>query len=88
MTDTSLPAIIAASSLSEEDKAIWTNAFTKLNDSQTQVLADVIGEDESKLQLLTDNFKEKHEAFQNDDSAAMQATFDKETSYIESQVTE
>lgn len=87
MTDTTLSAFIAASPLSDEDKAIWTKAFTILNEAQVQVLTDVIGDDEAKLAFMTENFKEKHEAFQSRDSTAMQATLDKEASFIGAQVT-
>ncbi|PIQ67902.1 hypothetical protein COY25_03235 [Candidatus Uhrbacteria bacterium CG_4_10_14_0_2_um_filter_41_7] len=87
MTNIPLQDFIISSNLSDTDKVLWARAFTILNEAQVQVLSDVIENDYSKLSFMTENFKEKHEAFQNRDANAMQATFDKETSFVESQLT-
>lgn len=87
MTNITLQDYIISSKLSDADKALWATAFTILSEVQIRVISDIIENDDSKLSFMTENFKAKHEAFQNRDASAMQTVFDKETSFAKSELT-
>lgn len=82
MTDVNLQDLVRNSDLSAEDKNLWEKAFTLLNEAQVQVLADVIGTDESRLHSLTDNLKLKHAAFQTRDEKALNDVFEKQVDQV------
>ena len=48
-------------SLSEKDKLDILSVFSKFPDAETEVLLELINEDEKVIELLNDNFKLKKE---------------------------
>ncbi|MEX1064056.1 MAG: hypothetical protein WED06_01825 [Candidatus Paceibacterota bacterium] len=67
-----LEQYIKDSSLSEEDKGLWSSILEQLDDDQAKVFIDFINGKEENLQLLTHNIKAKKEALEKGDDKLLE----------------
>ncbi|MBI5420834.1 MAG: hypothetical protein HZA35_00790 [Parcubacteria group bacterium] len=68
----------------EEDRELWNHTIPLLSDEDAQTISDVLNEDPSQLQFLTDNLKTKIEALKNGDDEAWDTIIEEETKHLES----
>ncbi len=73
-----LEQFIKNSSLSDEDKNLWSLVLGKLNDEQAKIFSDFIEDKEENLHLITQNIKAKKEALEKGDEKMMEDILEQE----------
>lgn len=63
--------LIQSSDLSEEDKEMWEDFLDMTDESQKEILADFLEDNEDRLLFLTDNIKMKKGTLEGGDPQLM-----------------
>ena len=80
MAKDTLQSFVHDSDISSEDKKFWEEAFEFINDDQAKILVDFIEDDEERLAFITENIRQKKEAFEKNDSTFLSNILEKEKS--------
>ncbi len=78
MANSELQLLIQGSGLSDEDKKMWEEALSMLDDDESRSLLDVFSEDVSQLPWFTDNLRSKKEAIMSGDKSILNKILDGE----------